>query len=348
MFGMNIFNNDAFSAISLTNAIESVPFLPSMLGDMGIFADVPVRTTMVAIEERSGVLGIIPTDVRGAPPKERKEPGRVIRAFPTMRIAQADTLMASELQNVRPFGQETQLQAVGGEIMRRATGPTGIAKNIDLTHENMRLGAVQGQVADADGSVLIDWFSAFGITQDAEIDFAIDAADTYVEGALARKCTQVARQMAAGSGNVFIEGVTQIHALVGDNFWDDFIAQKDVRETYKGYAAGALQMRNGFPIPREQGFYAFGIYWHNYRGVDTSTVTVGTDKAKFFPVNAPGVFQVAWAPGESFEFVNTLGRPRYMYTIPDRERDMWVRVEMYSYPLFMCTRPKMLQRARRT
>jgi hypothetical protein len=29
------------------------------------------------------------------------------------------------------------------------------------------------------------------------------------------------------------------------------------------------------------------------------------------------------------------------------ERNAWVKVEVYSYPLFICTRPEMLQRAKR-
>ncbi|MDZ3838713.1 MAG: major capsid protein [Rhodospirillales bacterium] len=41
------------------------------------------------------------------------------------------------------------------------------------------------------------------------------------------------------------------------------------------------------------------------------------------------------------------GLDLYAMTIPDRERNAWVKVEVYSYPLFICTRPEMLQRAKR-
>jgi hypothetical protein len=30
----------------------------------------------------------------------------------------------------------------------------------------------------------------------------------------------------------------------------------------------------------------------------------------------------------------------------DRDRDFWVRPEVYSYPLFICTRPEMLLEAK--
>ena len=38
-----------------------------------------------------------------------------------------------------------------------------------------------------------------------------------------------------------------------------------------------------------------------------------------------------------------LGKPEYVRIIPDRDRNEWVKAEMTSYPLMMCTRPEILQ-----
>ncbi|EKE44339.1 hypothetical protein OCGS_1553 [Oceaniovalibus guishaninsula JLT2003] len=46
--------------------------------------------------------------------------------------------------------------------------------------------------------------------------------------------------------------------------------------------------------------------------------------------------------------MNTLGQPLYARTIPDRDRDEWVRLEIESNPLPICTRPQVLRQARRT
>ncbi|WP_414633690.1 major capsid protein [Paracoccus marcusii] len=43
-----------------------------------------------------------------------------------------------------------------------------------------------------------------------------------------------------------------------------------------------------------------------------------------------------------------LGQPLYARTIPDRDRDEWVRLEIESNPLPICTRPQVLRSARRT
>jgi hypothetical protein len=41
-------------------------------------------------------------------------------------------------------------------------------------------------------------------------------------------------------------------------------------------------------------------------------------------------------------------QPLYARTIPDRDRDEWVRLEIESNPLPICTRPQVLRSARRT
>ena len=67
---------------------------------------------------------------------------------------------------------------------------------------------------------------------------------------------------------------------------------------------------------------------------------------KFFPIGAPGVFRRALAPGETFEWVNTRGKPVYVLPIIDRDRNSWWKMEGYSYPLHICTRPEVLQTGR--
>jgi hypothetical protein len=80
------------------------------------------------------------------------------------------------VQNIRAFGSETELQQVQQEIADIMGGPTGLRNSIELTHENMRLGAIQGILLDADGTVIRNWFTEFGISQPAEIDFDLDNA----------------------------------------------------------------------------------------------------------------------------------------------------------------------------
>ena len=47
-------------------------------------------------------------------------------------------------------------------------------------------------------------------------------------------------------------------------------------------------------------------------------------------------------PGETAEWINTPGKPEYIIPIFDRDRRMWWKMEAYSYPLHICTRPEVL------
>ena len=129
-----------------------------------------------------------------------------------------------------------------------------------------------------------------------------------------------------------------MYALAGDEFWDRFTTSKEVERTYLNQVAAAeLRQGNAF------GTFDFGnITWVNYRGTDDEDVGVAPSKVKFFPVGAKGVFQRALSPGESFDWVNTKGQESYGLIVPDRDRNQYVDVEMYSYPLYMCTQPEVL------
>lgn len=344
MAAIDIFKSDAFSTVSITSALNNVPFQPSFLRDLNLFAPRPVRTETVAVEERNGVLSLIQTSPRGADLDKRGNDKRKIRDFRTVRIAKGDVLRADEIQNIRAFGSETELMQVVDEVNRRMNGPSGLMRDVELTWENMALGAIQGVVTDADASTIYNFHTEFGIAAATEIDFDLDNAAP-ASGAVRKKCSQVVRQMQKAASGGWIPGRTSVMALCGDAFWDDLTAHTEVRQTYLN-TQEASDLRKGLAF--EQFNYG-GITWVNYRGTDDgSTVAINTDKAKFFPVNGNGVFEVAYSPAETFDYVNTPGLPVYGLVLPDAKRNAFVELEVYSYPLFMCTRPAMLQSARRT
>ncbi|MDF1734939.1 MAG: major capsid protein [Minwuia sp.] len=341
MASMDIFAADGFSAMSMTAALNNQPFLPSLLGDMRLFTPKPITTDTAAIEQINGTLGLIQTDKRGAPPAARGTDKRTLRHLSTVRISQQDTVRASEIQGIRAFGSESELMQVQTLVARKQTN---LLRDVALTHEHHRLGAVQGIVLDADGSQIVNLFTEFGVTQPDEIDFDLDNASPD-PGAVRVNCAAVNRAMQRASKGSWIEGVTSAVGRCGDAFWDDLITHPEVERTYEAQQAGAELRRD---ITWQWLDYG-GIRFVNYRGTDdTTTVTIGSEKCKFFPVNALDVFEVALSPAESFDFVNTPGLPVYGWQVPDRDRNMFVDLEVYSYPLFYCTKPAMLQRAKRT
>ena len=341
MAAMDIFNNSAFSMTSLTGAISKVGYKPQLLGSLGIFEPMPVRTRTVFVDRREGKMVLIGTSPVGAPPKELQVDPRNAVPLKTTRLAEGFTLYAEEVQGIRAFGSDSEFAQVQAEYLKRMAS---VRDDMDLTHEFHRLGALQGLLLDADGtSVIYNYFTEFGVAAPTVIDFDLDNAAP-AKGALRKKCAEVIRGMARSSAGAFTPATT-VHALVGDAFYDDLISHSEVEKTYLNWQAAA-------DLRQDRSFEAFtfgGITWHNYRGTDdNSTVAIAPDEAKFFPVGAKDVFKKAMAPAEFGPYVNTLGQDTYAMNIPDRDRQAWTRGELYSYPLYFCQRPDVLRTGKRT
>lgn len=348
---IDIFQDDAFSMGTLTDAIEKMPYSPQLLRTMGLFTPRPVRTEFVSIESKDHTLAIIQTTERGAPLEQGRTDRRNLRRFDTVRLAKSDTVRATEIAGIRAFGDETELMQAQELVADKNMKLRG---DLELTLEKHRLGAVQGIVLDADGSVIINWFEEWGIPVPDPIEFKLATATTDVEKA----SRDILRKQARASKGLWTPS-TYTAALCGDGFFDMLTGHKTVRETYLNQSqASALRQAFGPAAQNMTGAFATfnygGVLYINYRGVDDQTdgaVTSGAGvasigiksyEAKFFPVGAPGVFQVAQSPGETFDTVNTLGREVYSMVIPDKKRNAFVDLEIYSYPLHICTRPETL------
>lgn len=334
---LNIFRSDAFSEITLTSQVERLPHVPTTLGDRKIFTDNPIRTTALAVEERNGVLSLVPISQRGEPTSfERTTERRKMRYFDVPRLFAGDTIHAHELQNIREFGTESVLMQVQTEVARRLSGPTGILTLLDYTEEYHRLAAVQGLLLDADGSVWYNWFDEFEFSAPAEIGFNLAAN---VEYSIRPICNALVRSMARSAKGAFTTE-TSVTALCGDNFFDKFVTHVDVEKSYKNWS-DAVELRQGGAF---RSFRFADIEWVNYRGSDdNSTIAIDPDKVKFFPENAPGVFERALAPGANFNWINTPGLERYIQPIFDKDRNEWWRMEAYVFPLHICKRPEVLR-----
>jgi hypothetical protein len=339
MLTMDVFRQDAFSAIEMTLAVDRYGYVPTTLQSIpGLIMPVPVRTEHVFIEARGNSPALIQTSPRGTPPKQKGGDNRDVRAFNTKRLALGSRITPSELQGIRAFGSESELKSLQIEVGRRQMK---IKQDFALTKENWTLGMIQGVVTDADGSTIYNWATEFGQTAPAEVAFGFANAD---DGGIRKTCNTIKRTMIRNLQGLGGEGV-QILAACGDDFWDELTMSEEVRKTYLNWSA-AVALRNDVGNVWSQIFRYGEIGFFNYRGTDdNSEVAIATDKAKFFPIGA-GIFQWTLAPAESFEFVNTPGREMYSWVVLDKDRDMWADVECASYPLPVCVQPKALMSGR--
>ena len=337
MATLDIFEGDAFTIIELTRALETIPYKPAILSGSNIFSSRGVRTRSVMIESRDGTLALIPFSERGSAYESQIPERREMRAFVCRQFKKQDVLWASEIQSVRDFGSETAVQQVQAEVAHKLRR---LRQDAEFTFEYHLLNGIQGLVKDPkDHATVVNYFTEFNITPADEIDFDLDNTSP-ASGALRKRCQALIESVEESMGGL-AAGAVQVRAECGSAFFADLVAHKEVRETYLNTAAAAdLRGR----VADEVSFG--GITFRRYRG--GNGFGVPTDKAFFYPEGIEGLFEIYHAPADTFETVNTLGLPLYARTIPDRDRDEWVRLEIESNPLPICTRPQVLRQARRT
>jgi hypothetical protein len=341
MITLDIFNNDAFSVTTMLPMVNKMPFLPSFLGSLGIFESQPVATDTVAVSMQQGKLSLIRTTLRGAPIEAQDPIGPNVRPFIIPRVAKADKIRAAELANIVPSaGDPGGVQTVQEVLGRRQQR---LIQDVEYTFENMRLGAVQGKVIDADGTtVLTNYWTEWGIAEPAAIDLNLDAAPP-VMGALGTQLrTQIVRPLIRAGG---ASPATRLIGLAGDDFWDALMSHPEVRTTYYNWQAAA-DLRNQSPF---ETFRYGGIDWINYRGSDdNSKIAIAAAQAVIFPTGVPGMFQHVMGPGETFDTINRLGERVYPLIVRDDDRNMWVQPEIYAYPLMLNTRPDLVLKVKLT
>lgn len=334
---LDIFSGDAFSLVSLTDAINKPIFAPGRIGQMGLFTETGINTTIATIEEKNGVLVLVSPTPRGAPGQTIDKAKRVVRAIPVPHFEINDAIMAEEVQGVRTFGQTSGFDSVQTKVGERLIDHRA---SHEVTIELSRIGAVKGVVTYADGSTL-DLFATFGVAQDAELAFDLT---NKVNGALRRFCSAVTRQLSTNLGGVAFTG---IRALCGDAFFDDLIANAEVRATYLNNPAAATLRTGYLENGMSYGSFEFGgITFENYRGAVGGTTFVDTDHCHIYPEGVRGLFRTVFAPADYIETVNTLGLRLYakQYVM---DNGKGVNFDTQTNNLNYCTRPKALLKGRR-
>ena len=347
---LDITRNDLFSYVNLQRVAGSTTYVPQTLGSMGIFQPKPLNTTIVHLYEEDNVIRLVPTTERGTPDiRQLRDVGR-LRALPTTRLAQIDSVRAGELIGVANTALPDSIRARNlGDLVTRRTAK--MKSNLEMTKELHRFGAIQGKVLDADGtSVIADFFDTFGLSQPVVVD--IDFPNIPEAELMQRLQDTFLRpiMIALQDGGRQAAGV-YLASLCGDGLWAKLMTHPGFRSIYVAAQTAQAIARANNPLvqPNMWNEVDFaGIRWINYQGTRTADIAIPFNECRSFPMNAPDVFDVYWAPGETLLDVDQEGRPEYLYLQPDTKNQMpsFLDVVLRSYPLYACIFPKALMRGR--
>lgn len=328
----NPFNNPAFSMASLTAAINLIPNRYGRMEQIGLFAPRPVTQRNILVEEMNGVLNLLPTLPPGSPGTVGAQGKRKVRSFIVPHIPHDDVVLPDEVQGIRAFGTESQTEVIASVIARKLET---MRNKHAITLEHLRMGALKGQILDADGSVIYDLFSEFGVTQ-TTVNFQLNVSTTKVK----TKCNEVLRTI---EKNLMGEVSTGVRVLCSPQFFDSLTSHDNVEKAFAFYQQGAALVddtRNGFRFG--------GLTFEEYVGFATDAAGnvrkfIPDGEAIAFPEGTMDTFATYFAPADFNETANTMGQPLYAKQEP-RKFDRGTDLHTQSNPLPMCHRPGVLIR----
>jgi len=326
---LDMFKTDGYSLASLTGKINRIPLKPTKIQKMGLFSSEGVMGTTVYLDERDGVLQLIPKSARCTPGLVNKKEDQRVRKFETIHLQLDDAVWVYEVAGKRAFGSPDQAEGVASVVLRKITR---MRDAHEATLEWHRLGAIKGVVYDADGTTLIhDLYDEFGVYRPADIDFDVDTAATE-QAPLAMAAKRVIE------GALGFAAYDHIHAFCGAGYMNSLVVNTSVRDAYDAWQEGAFarnDMRQGFPFG--------GIYWEEYVGKVGDNAFIADNECRIFPVGVDGLFLTYFAPGDFNEEIGAVGKPFYAKQW-EMEDSRGINITTESNPLCICTRPSALIR----
>lgn len=335
-------NNAAFTVTGLTVALLRTPYIPGLIGRLGLFTPRPIATTTTTIEIKGTRLALVPEVPRGAPPTPNVEDRRALVPFRIPHFPIRDTIMADAVQNVRAFGTEDQLEAL---LTVRNERLASMGLKLDVTQEYLRLGSVRGVIVTAADrntgtpQQTISLFDAFEVAAQPQLEWPIIGAGregqemAAWEGQLTGLINDLGRRMANElSGGMYVA----IFGVCGPVFFDAFSMHPERRAAFIGIdSRPVIEPLLGSRIQFRD------VTIEEYRGRTGNVQFVAPDECHFFPVGVPDLFIEVYAPADYNETVNTLGLARYS-KMEVMEFDKGVQLEAQMNVLPICTSPRAL------
>lgn len=329
---MSMLNSaDTFTASEMTEAVNKLPLAP--LRYSGMFEEKGISTTTVGLEIKQGKITLVSDQQRGAEPEYLAGRGekRKLHLLSCTHLPQTDVLAPEDLQDKRAFGG-TELVGPAGMVNDKLLV---LKRNVEMTREFHRLGAIKGIVYDADGKkVLHNIFNTFGVTQKkVTITFPTTAPEDS-NPVMAAILDAKRKAEAAMGGNP----LSRLEAVIGSNFYDKLTGHALVRKYFEDWLARKQDF--GDNDYRKLGFTYAGITFYEASEVVGGRQLVDADKGHLYPVG-PGIYKTFNAPADWMETVNTVGLPFYS-RIDARQRGRGYDIEVQANPLTLCIFPEAL------
>jgi hypothetical protein len=313
------FTDREFSVEELSEAINIIPNRYGLITALGIFAaPTALSTTYVALERQNWTLNLLPATERGGPGTKGTVGKRDRKLFEIPQITHEDDVKVADVQNLRAFGSKA------GKMLEELINEKLItmANKHYVTHEWYRVNALQGKILDSDGSVMLNLFTEFNITQPVAAFGAVGATVPVLLRTIKR---QIERSLKG-------EVMSGIGAIASPEFMEMLFADTEIKAAYNAsLTAWEVAVRlNPTLADRRFSFTVQEITFMEYPATFNAPNADGTFTVRraipsgdciFFPLGTQQTARQYVAPGDFEEAINMPGQLLYA----KEKRDPWGR-----------------------
>lgn len=314
--------SDGFDYVSLCTALNAAPVALGPVSKSDLFRDEPCQSTEVAIELIDSKLTLVQSSLRGGPTRPHPITGRSMVKLPVPHLKVSSTMLADSWVNRTGYGTATPASV----HTERARILAEHRSNLEATIDYHKTKALQGQILDADGALMVDLHAEFGIIQHV-VDFALDVSTTSV----VNKITAARRLSETELGSAFASGWI---CFASPEFMDairDHASVKDALAGWTGASTMLADVRSGELVIGGAKFVEVGPR--------ASKVYINSGDAFLCPQGTVDLFKCALAPADYIEAIGSEGLPLYSKA-QELALGKGLVIESQANPLPFVTRPK--------
>ena len=323
----NSLMNHDFSYETLTAGVNSSPVALGPVARSGLFTDNPCLSVDVAIELINEELSVIQSSPRGGIGSIHPKTGRHMVKLKCPHLLDRATILADSWQGVVGFNQGgtpanvlTEKDRILAEARRR----------IEVTIGYHKTRALSGVILDADGSVLVDLLSEFGVTQHV-VDCALDTSTTRVANVIT-----AARRLAEPElGSAYAASWV---CFASPSFMDALRSNPSLEAALSGWN-GATALTADI---RAGDLVIAGVRFVEVPNMAGKTY-IDADTAFLCPEGVPNLCVTHFAPADYIETTNQTALPLYAKAEP-LDFNRGIEIETQSNPLSIVTRPRAIIR----
>lgn len=293
----DLLEGDLVSMSTLSHGINRVNPSPFLLEKYIKFVEKPISTNSVAIEERSKKLTVIPSSARGTVGKANRTTRRKMRRLEIPHYQEFDSILASEFQNVRDFGDPIALASFQKALNEKLDD---MRANLEVTKEFARAGAIQNVIFDADGSVIYDLHDEFETNPTTHV---INITDPTVD--LREEFVAVKRKSEAHLGGYVVK---DFPVFMPAEMFDAAIKHASLKTAYERYLEGAAFREDLRTIGLR---IATNVILMSYEPNGLEGLPFIDPEKSICAPNAEGLFKAWYGPADNDEWVGKPGLPLF-------------------------------------